>query len=388
MDNVTHSLVGILVADCLVPNPKSEKERTLLRWAGVIASNLPDADFLYTGITGGKLGYLVHHRGHTHTLGLLLPLACLTTWLVLGKRRTAPWMRVFLVSLVGLVLHVALDSLNNYGTHPFWPFSSRWIYGDSLFIVEPLLWIDLLPLMLFHPSRWLKRTGALLFVILFGMVLLIPLISSIIKLGLALFSFAWFFLNHRIRRRRIPLTCALGALAIIGLFAFSGRLADREIQKIIPANSEIIKTPLPSNPVCWSAWVRESSVTDYTVHRGQVSILPRLIHVQDCPNRRSGETVASYQAPTIPNSGSVMWTGTYSKPLSDLRQIIDTSCEMKALMEFARLPLWEQTAGGTIIGDLRFDWDHKLSFAKLRIGEISCPRFLPGWLSPMKRVLE
>jgi inner membrane protein len=34
----------------------------------VAGSNLPDLDALYTGITGGKLGYLLHHRGHTHTL--------------------------------------------------------------------------------------------------------------------------------------------------------------------------------------------------------------------------------------------------------------------------------------------------------------------------------
>ena len=42
-----------------------------------LANNAPDLDFLYSGITPGKLGYLLHHRGHTHTLLATVPLALL-----------------------------------------------------------------------------------------------------------------------------------------------------------------------------------------------------------------------------------------------------------------------------------------------------------------------
>ena len=40
---------------------------------------------------------------------------------------------------LGAVLHIFVDSWNSYGVHPFWPISSRWIYGDFVFILI-LLW--------------------------------------------------------------------------------------------------------------------------------------------------------------------------------------------------------------------------------------------------------
>src|SRR5207247_4968018 len=45
------------------------------------------------------------------------------------------------VSWLGLLLHLAFDSLNNYGVRPFLPFSSRWLYGDLVFIVDPWFWL-------------------------------------------------------------------------------------------------------------------------------------------------------------------------------------------------------------------------------------------------------
>ncbi|MBI1860641.1 MAG: metal-dependent hydrolase [Deltaproteobacteria bacterium] len=382
MDNVTHSLIGVLAADCL--KVKSEKERITLRWAGVISSNLPDADFLYAGITGGKLGYLVHHRGHTHTLGLVIPLAFLVLGIVMGWRRdTTSRAKIFWLSVVGIALHIAMDTLNNYGTHPFWPFSSRWIYGDTLFIVEPYLWIVLLPLLFFHPSRWMKRTAAAIFVALFGLVLFIPLTTAAIKGALALFGFGWFFLCHKVREKRLPLTCGLGLLGVISVFALCGLEANRIILEAVPSAIEISKTPLPANPVCWSLWVREDSNTQYLIHRGEVSLFPHLVRVQDCPRRRSDESVAGYYQDRLPNTDHFRWSGLYNRSRADLRQFIDDHCEMNALARFARLPFWERTPHGIIIGDLRFDWDHNLSFAKIPIGEAACPGFLPDWRTPL-----
>ena len=49
-------------ADALPP------ERRLFYAAGIVAANLPDLDLFYTAVTPAPLGYLLHHRGHTHTL--------------------------------------------------------------------------------------------------------------------------------------------------------------------------------------------------------------------------------------------------------------------------------------------------------------------------------
>ena len=68
MDNVTHAFIGAAMAECAVPQGASSRTRTILITAGVIAANAPDIDLLYTRITEAPLGYLLHHRGHSHTL--------------------------------------------------------------------------------------------------------------------------------------------------------------------------------------------------------------------------------------------------------------------------------------------------------------------------------
>ena len=42
-----------------------------------------------------------------------------------------------------MLSHVALDLLNNYGVRLLMPFSGRWFYGDSVFIIDPWLWLIL-----------------------------------------------------------------------------------------------------------------------------------------------------------------------------------------------------------------------------------------------------
>ena len=67
MDNLTHALAGMLLADVtlLVVTPRGEtidpKLRRRARWASAIANNLPDLDFVLRRLTPGRVGYLLHH---------------------------------------------------------------------------------------------------------------------------------------------------------------------------------------------------------------------------------------------------------------------------------------------------------------------------------------
>lgn len=73
MDNLTHSLVGLVAAKAGLE--KLSPGATALC---VLAANLPDADIVT--LIGGRWTYLHHHRGITHSilgaivLGLTLPL--------------------------------------------------------------------------------------------------------------------------------------------------------------------------------------------------------------------------------------------------------------------------------------------------------------------------
>ena len=131
MDNITHSLVGAAIAELALPASATSDERRVLMAGAVIAANLPDIDLAYTWITPAPLGYLLHHRGYTHTVAGLLALSValplvMRLWPAvrgLGSRGRGWLWGLVAVNLLG---HVALDGLNWYGVHPFYPFNARW----------------------------------------------------------------------------------------------------------------------------------------------------------------------------------------------------------------------------------------------------------------------
>jgi inner membrane protein len=97
------------------------------------------------------------HRGYTHTVvGCLVLVALLYAaaewWLGRKHLVLTPRDRLEIagVCMLGTLLHLAMDFLNSYGVHPLWPIQDGWVYGDSVFIVEPLYWAAAAPLI---PSR-------------------------------------------------------------------------------------------------------------------------------------------------------------------------------------------------------------------------------------------
>jgi inner membrane protein len=147
MDNLTHSLVGALIGQAGL------KQKTGLAMpALIIGANLPDVDaacfFWLDGVE--HLGF---RRGITHGPIALLLLPLILAGLLWGFDRwqtrhgTRPEGRLpisfnwlFLLSFLACLTHPALDWLNVYGIRLLEPFSSRWFYGDTLFIIDVWLW--------------------------------------------------------------------------------------------------------------------------------------------------------------------------------------------------------------------------------------------------------
>src|SRR5688500_9946104 len=116
--------------------------------AGIIAANLPDIDLVYSGITPSPIGYLLHHRGHTHTVMGVVALAIVLVFAYrflpsVSNMRLSGHVRFWLLIAIALASHLLLDILNSYGVHPFYPFDNTWYFGDSVFILEPSLWLIL-----------------------------------------------------------------------------------------------------------------------------------------------------------------------------------------------------------------------------------------------------
>jgi inner membrane protein len=147
MDNLTHSLIGLAAAKAGLER-LSPGTTTLC----VLAANAPDADIVAL-IFGGRWAFLHHHRGITHSiagsmaLALALPLIFYLGDQLLSLIRARPPMvrpvGLLLASLVVTATHPLMDWSNNYGVRLLLPWSSRWFYGDFVFILDPFLWIVL-----------------------------------------------------------------------------------------------------------------------------------------------------------------------------------------------------------------------------------------------------
>lgn len=77
MDNVTHTLVGLIVGESAATHARPRERglsiqtrRTALMAVAVVGSNSPDLDLLVSlrGSSAGNLDYMLWHRGYTHTL--------------------------------------------------------------------------------------------------------------------------------------------------------------------------------------------------------------------------------------------------------------------------------------------------------------------------------
>lgn len=133
----------------------------------VVAANAPDIDIFVMFL--GSYASLAFRRGWTHgpVALVVLPLAItalILTWDRLVRRRStdahsrAPVdaRATLLIAAIGVASHPALDWLNTYGIRLLMPFSRDWFYGDSLFIIDPWLWL-LLACALVPRRRTLRR---------------------------------------------------------------------------------------------------------------------------------------------------------------------------------------------------------------------------------------
>ncbi len=68
-----------------------------------------------------------------------------------ASRRSRQWAapiklaprQLLLLSFIAIILHPVLDTFNTYGVRWLMPFSGEWFYGDTLFIIDPLVWLAL-----------------------------------------------------------------------------------------------------------------------------------------------------------------------------------------------------------------------------------------------------
>lgn len=202
MDNLCHTLTGAALGEAGLRHRTRYGNATLM-----IASNLPDIDVLifFTDSAG-----FAFRRGWTHGIlaQAVLPIALAGLMWGIGRARRSDVRFGWLLALsyVGVLSHVFLDYLNNYGIRLLAPFDWTWFYGDAVFIADPVLWTFL------ATGVWLARRrrapifarGALLFTTGY---IAVALISTHVARGIV--AEAW-----RERRGREPARVMVGPVPV------------------------------------------------------------------------------------------------------------------------------------------------------------------------------
>ncbi|MDX1572073.1 MAG: metal-dependent hydrolase [Xanthomonadales bacterium] len=265
MDPLTHTLVGANLAAT-----RLGKITPMATAALVIGANVPDVDvFSYLWGEDFAMGF---RRGWTHGPLALVVLPLLLTGLLLAwdrfvRRDPARQARagpLLLLAFLAALTHPALDWLNIYGMRWLMPFDGTWYYGDSVFIMDPWLWLIL-------GGTWLAgRRLSIGLLVTWG--IFTALLAAVVQAragtyvpavlavsGGLLLALLWRPPNERTGERLAQLGLIIGALFIgilLGLHQFTrlnvqSALADQGIENA----RRVMTGPRPINPLHWDVVV-------------------------------------------------------------------------------------------------------------------------------------
>jgi inner membrane protein len=403
MDNVTHTLAGIAVAEVAYQvrvrrGPPDPALRSAAWLSAALASNAPDIDIVLAPLIRQPLGYLLHHRGHTHTL-LLAPLLALLPFLLarlrLGRTKKTPVSiaesgLLYGLSLAGLVLHLAMDFGNNYGLHPFWPFDSRWLYGDAIFIVEPLLFAAL-AVPLFFASEGRVWRGIFGGIAVLGLLLsaFVPLVSYVGLAFVLAATLAMVLLTMRagpVARPALALFAALVVeLCFFGAHHEARIRAEGVLASAFPSATllDVSMSPGPGNPLCWSATGVQLERGSLVLRRFALSIQPSVVPAASCRLQTSEEATARTEPIARSSTEAVVFFDETRTTLESLRGLAHASGEVEAYLRFARAPFLIEEGDHVVVGDFRYDRERGYGFAEGELrtsGEVS--GVVPAWELP------
>lgn len=410
MDNVTHTLAGLVIAESAVQlrtrrtgSTASPRFQAGAALSAMVAANLPDGDLLYTGVGGDRLAYILHHRGHTHTVVIallgaaLLWGAALLLWRWRARafpdRGDTRWLGA--VVLVAALSHLVLDWTNSYGIHPFWPFDNQWHYGDAVFIVEPWFWVVGVPPLVAATGSRVAR-ALLSFILAAGLVLAWRV--ALVAAGAAAALTAGALLSIVLARTLHPggriAAAVSGWVAVTLVMAAGSALARAEVVRAVndrapgTALLDVVVSPLPANPLCTTVITVEREGPAYRVVTARATGAPGMVRAASCGSR-GGAGSAFRPSRRLSNAG-VQWDSEWSAPAAELTTLAQRSCPALAALRFIRVPVWRATDDSTLmLGDARYGGASGSGFSDVTVPRSStrCPDAVPPWIPPRAGLL-
>jgi len=260
MDPLTHTLLGANLASTRL------RDTTRLATAAlVIGANLPDVDSIlyFTGHDDLALGF---RRGWTHGVLALVVLPFLQTALLLlydrlrpdrEKRAHVGWL--LCLSAFAILTHPFLDWLNNYGMRWLMPFRPTWSYGDSVYIMDPWLWL-ILGAGWLAPRRatrvtvgiWAACSALLVYFVAGRAAVYLPVVAVVALVLLA--ALVW-----RPRLTWIPNAALALAAVYIATRLLIHEAAETRVERQL-ASRNVMVAPDPLDPTSWAVVAQTGDV--------------------------------------------------------------------------------------------------------------------------------
>jgi inner membrane protein len=181
------------------------------------------------------------------------------------------------LSYLGFMTHPLLDWLNTYGVRLLMPFDGQWFYGDSLFIVDPWLWLVCASAVVLARSRSKMSIAAwsVLGLATSALVLGFGEIPILVKLAwavgvstiLAMRIGGW--LNDR-THQVATVSLALAAIYIAAMISgtvYTRTMATAAFEEQGVEVDHVLSGPVPGNPLVREGVVQGSSASGVTRYR-------------------------------------------------------------------------------------------------------------------------
>ena len=184
-----------------------------------------------------------------------------------------------------------MDGTNSYGVHPFWPVHNGWLYGDAVFIIEPALWIAAAPLT-FRLRTVVARVLVAL-VLFAGIALSVTtgLVPRPFTVVLAVLTAILLAIGWRAGAKTSLLAGVALWLSLSVMFLVASAVAHRRVEELATQSLpqwhtlDVILTPMPVNPACWSTILVQSQDGHYALRRAMLSLAPGWLTASNCPVR-------------------------------------------------------------------------------------------------------
>ncbi|WP_088102026.1 metal-dependent hydrolase [Halalkalibacter urbisdiaboli] len=139
MDTITHTLLGLTTYGAVKKEEQDKQTKRALLFSAVAGAQIPDIDVVANLTETGRVMEQMWHRGLTHSI-FLTPFWALLIYavaLLIWKRKDR---LIFYLAWLNVVIHISVDSLNNWGTGLLEPISSMRVSLGFIPIVDLVFW--------------------------------------------------------------------------------------------------------------------------------------------------------------------------------------------------------------------------------------------------------